>query len=76
MDMNATATLEELRRWPVDDQFELVCGLWDQIVELGWKPTISPELSAELDRRVAEYEANPDDVLTWEQVEAYLRRPR
>ncbi len=74
--MNATATLEEVRRWPLDDQFELVCDLWDQIVDQGWTPTLTPELSAELDRRVAEYEAAPGDVLTWEEVEAHLRRPR
>ena len=74
--MSATTTLEAVRAWPLDEQFDLVCDLWDQLVDLGWKPALSPELSAELDRRVAEYEADPDDVLTWDEVEAHLRRPR
>ncbi len=35
--------------------------------------TLSPDQRAELDRRLDAYEANPDDVLTWDEV---LRRVR
>ncbi len=38
--------------------------------------TLDAELSEELDRRIAEYEVDPDDVLTWDEVEAHVRRVR
>jgi putative addiction module component (TIGR02574 family) len=49
-----------------------VTSLWDSI------PTdapieISPDQQAELDRRIAAYDKNPDDLLTWDQVLAALR---
>ncbi len=33
-------------------------------------PTMTDELRAELDRRWADHEANPDDVVTWEEIQA------
>jgi putative addiction module component (TIGR02574 family) len=32
--------------------------------------SLTPEQAAELDRRCAEYDANPSNVIPWEQVEA------
>jgi putative addiction module component (TIGR02574 family) len=74
--MNPTTTLEAVRNWPVEDQLELAFGLWDQIVDSGWQPRPSPELAAELDRRLAAHAADPDNVFTWDQVVAHVRRPR
>jgi putative addiction module component (TIGR02574 family) len=74
--VNPTATLETIRTWPVADQLDLVFQLWDRIIDAGWQPTPTPELLAELDRRLAAHEANPGRVLTWEQVVAHVRRAR
>ena len=74
--MDTTGTLDTVRNWPVEDQLELVFQLWDQIVDAGWRPTPSPELLAELQRRLAAHTAHPTRALTWEQVVAHVRRVR
>ena len=70
--MVASATLSEIKNWPVEDRLELVFAVWDSIDESSRVPPVSEGLRAELDRRIAAYEANPSDVLTWEQIEASL----
>ena len=72
--MDANATLEAVREWPVEERLDLVFRLWDQLVEDGWQPEPGEELAAELDRRIAAHEANPNDVRTWEQVLARIRK--
>jgi putative addiction module component (TIGR02574 family) len=72
--MDTTATLDAVRDWPVEDRLDLVFRLWDQIADAGWRPTPTPELLAELDRRLAAHAADPARVLTWEQVVASLRK--
>jgi len=62
--------------WPLQDRLELVFRLWDQILDEGWRPQPDEELKAELKRRIAAYEAEPSRGLTWEQMEAHIRRPR
>jgi putative addiction module component (TIGR02574 family) len=74
--MSTADTLQSVGSWPVEDQLELVFRLWDQITDAGWRPAPSPELLAELDRRLAAHAADPSRVLTWEQVVAHVRRRR
>lgn len=74
--MDAAATLDTVRAWPVDDQLDLVFRLWDQIADAGLRPTPSPELLDELTRRLAAHDADPSRALTWDEVVAHVRRPR
>ena len=74
--MSRESTLEEVRSWPIDEQLDLVFELWDRIIDTGWTPRPSEPLEAELRRRLAAYEADPTNVLTWEQVVARVRRAR
>ena len=74
--MDTTATLDAVRGWPVEDQLDLVFRLWDQITDAGWRPSPSPELLAELHRRLAAHAADPGRALTWEQVVAHAKRAR
>ena len=74
--MDATATVEEVGRWPVEQQLELAFRVWDQILDAGWTPTPSPELLAELERRLAAHEAAPDRVHSWDELVAHVRRDR
>jgi putative addiction module component (TIGR02574 family) len=74
--MDPTTTLQTIREWPIETRVELLFSLWDQLVEDGWQPELTEELAAELDRRLANHDANPDNVLTWEQVLERVRRPR
>jgi putative addiction module component (TIGR02574 family) len=70
MDMQAFQAL------PLEERLELLWQLWDQLLDDGWKPALDDERKAELDRRWANYCANPESGLTWEQVVAHVRRPR
>jgi putative addiction module component (TIGR02574 family) len=74
--VDPTTALQAVQAWPVEDQLEFVFRVWDQLVEGGWQPELTDDLKAELDRRLAAYEADPTNVLTWEQVVARVRRPR
>jgi putative addiction module component (TIGR02574 family) len=74
--MDPTTALEAMQTWPVDQRLDFLFQAWDQLVDSGWQPELTEEMRAELDRRLAAHEANPDDVLTWEQVLERVRRPR
>lgn len=74
--MHPTAAFDAVRGWPVEDQLDLVFRLWDQITDAGWRPTPSPELFAEFDRRLAAHAADPSRAMTWEQVVAHANQPR
>jgi putative addiction module component (TIGR02574 family) len=54
----------------IEDRLKLVQAIWDSIAATKDRPPISDGLRAELDRRLAEHRANPDDVVPWEQVKA------
>ncbi|MBV8608922.1 MAG: addiction module protein [Singulisphaera sp.] len=43
---------------------------WDRLVDRGYEPVLTEEQKAELDRRLAEDDAAPDDVVSWEEVKA------
>jgi putative addiction module component (TIGR02574 family) len=68
------ATLEAVQSWPVEEQLAFVFQVWDRLVEGGWQPELTDELKAELDRRLAAYQANPSNVLTWEQLNVHDHR--
>jgi putative addiction module component (TIGR02574 family) len=70
------ATLQAVRALPLPDRLELLCQLWDQFLDEGLEPALSDEVQAELDRRWAKFQANPESGLSWEQVVAHVRRPR
>ena len=74
--MDPTTALQAVQAWPVEEQLEFLFRAWDQILDSGWQPEPTEELRAELDRRLAAHEADPGNVLTWEQVLAHVRRPR
>jgi len=66
MDFNTVLT--EVDAWPVGDRIRLMNELWDRLVDQGHEPELSEEMKAELDRRLAEDDAAPDDIVPWEEV--------
>ncbi len=74
--MDVATALKEIETWPIDDQLELVQQVWDRIVESGWQPELTAAQKAELDRRLAAAEANPDEVVSWESIVEHVRRNR
>ena len=70
--MSHTETLNAIKSWSVDDRVELVNQIWDSIADDNGVPKVTDSLRTELDRRIAAYEFDPTNVVTWEQIEAKL----
>lgn len=56
-----------------DEQIAHVQDLWDRIAQRPENVPVSDAWRQELARRLAEYEANPDIAIPWEQVRDELR---
>ena len=62
-------------RLSVDERLALVEEIWDSITADGSIPTLTRPQRNELERRYQEYEANPDDVTSWECLKPPLSKP-
>jgi putative addiction module component (TIGR02574 family) len=63
-----TSLLDQVRELPLDEQLELVEALWDSISDRNAVPGPTDAQKAELDRRLADHAANPEDVVPWDEV--------
>jgi putative addiction module component (TIGR02574 family) len=65
-----TYLLEQAKLLDVDEQIELVEAIWNGIVNRDAAPSITDAQKDELDYRLTDYLANPNDVLSWDEVKA------
>jgi putative addiction module component (TIGR02574 family) len=63
-----TQLLQQARVLNIDEQIELVEAIWDGIVSRGAAPSLTDSQKMELDRRLADHLANPNDVVPWSEV--------
>ncbi len=70
--MNISVKSLGLDRLSIEERLALVEELWDSIAQSGADVPLSAAQQTELDRRLAEHEANPDDVVSWEDVKASI----
>ena len=63
-----TSLFDQVRRLSVEEQIELVEALWDNIGERNAVPGPTEAQKTELDRRLSEQAAHPDDVVPWSEV--------
>lgn len=68
--MDLRTVLTEVDSWSVGDRIRLLNELWDRLAEPGQDPELSDEQKGELDRRLAEDDTAPDDVVSWQVVKA------
>ena len=61
-------SVAEILELPVAERIRLVELIWDSIAAVPEAIPISDELKAELDRRLAEFEADPDAGSPWGEV--------
>ena len=68
--------LEEAEKLPIEERLELVEALWDSIAaDAGVDRLPLPQWHLEeLDRRIAEFDADPEEGSSWEDVRARLER--
>ena len=67
--MSASIKSLGLDRLSLAERILLVEELWDSIAA---STPITDAQRAELDRRLADHEANPDDVVSWEEVQSSI----
>lgn len=70
--MDLQSVLEEVESWSVEDRLRLMERIWDGLLEpdRGDEPGLTEAQRAEIDRRLADDDANPDDTVTWQEVKA------
>jgi putative addiction module component (TIGR02574 family) len=68
--MSVDAILKEIESLSDEERAELLDQLAERYPESDPIPELSPEMKAELDRRVAEADANPDAGIPWDVVYA------
>jgi putative addiction module component (TIGR02574 family) len=64
----------EILELPVDERLRLVEAIWDSISVLPDAIALTDWQREELDRRLAEYEANPDSGVSMEEVFSRIKR--
>ena len=70
--MSASLKSLGIDRLSVEERITLVEEIWDSIALDSAALPLTDAQRAELDRRLAEHEANPDDVVPWEDVKASI----
>lgn len=71
--MDITATLNQIATLSVKDRICLVQAIWDSIAAEQAYPDLTQQQKRELDRRIDDYDSNPDNVLTWEEIRASIK---
>ncbi|WP_256874382.1 addiction module protein [Nostoc sp. C057] len=71
--IDITATLNEIATLSVEDRIRIVQAIWDSIAAEQVYPDLTDAQKQELDRRTADYDSNPDNVLTWEEIKASIK---
>ena len=71
--MDITATLNEIVSLSVEDRIRIVQAIWDSIAAEQAYPDLIEMQKQEIDRRIADYEANLDNVLTWEGIKSSVK---
>jgi putative addiction module component (TIGR02574 family) len=66
--MSSAPLLETFRRLPAGEKIRLVQQLWDEIAEEAANLPLSDAQRRLLDERIADDEANPEDVEPWSTV--------
>ena len=60
-----THLLKQASVLAIDEQIELAQAIWNGIVSKAAVPAITPAQKTELDRRLIDHLANPNDVISW-----------
>lgn len=72
--MDFTATLNEIKTLSIEERIRFVQAIWDSIAAEQAYTDITEAQKQELDRRNNDYEANPDNVMTWDEIKASIKK--
>jgi putative addiction module component (TIGR02574 family) len=68
--VNFASTLSQINDWSIPERIRLMQAVLDGIAEEQALPELTDELKQEIDRRLAALDANPGDVVPWDEVYA------
>ncbi|MBS9391373.1 MAG: hypothetical protein AN485_18200 [Anabaena sp. MDT14b] len=71
--MDISVTLNEIKALSIADRIRIVQDILESIAAEQAYPDLTTAQKRELDRRITDYEANPDDVMTWQEITASIR---
>jgi putative addiction module component (TIGR02574 family) len=72
--MDITTTfLNQIVALDIQDRIRLVQGILDSIAAEQVNPDLTEPQKRELDRRIDDYDVNPDEVMTWAEVKASIK---
>ena len=74
--MDLPATLSQIAALSVEERIRLVQAIWDTIAAEQAHPDLTEAQKKELDRRIADLDANPGNILTWEEIKTRVRGGR
>lgn len=66
-------SIADLLELPVQERIRLVELIWDSVAAVPEAVEISPALKAELEVRLAEFDANPEAGYSWDEVKSRLK---
>jgi putative addiction module component (TIGR02574 family) len=70
------AQLAEILKLDVEERLRIIEVIWDSIAAAPATLPLTAADRAELDRRIAEDDADPEDVMSWQQARDLIKRPR
>ncbi len=73
--MTVEQAISDIANLPLEDQLRVVQVIWDRMPQDAGT-LLSDQQRAELDRRLASYQANPDSALTESQLRKQIRDAR
>jgi putative addiction module component (TIGR02574 family) len=74
--MSATLTSLGIDKMTTEERLALVQEIWDSIAEEASLPGPTATQKLDLQRRLADLDANPSNVLTWEEIKARVKGTR
>lgn len=74
--MDLATALAQIRAMNMDDRIRLVEAIWDEIASDSASAALTEAQKEELDRRLADDDAHPDDGVPWDVIRAEARSRR
>jgi putative addiction module component (TIGR02574 family) len=71
--MDIKTTLNQIVALDIQDRIRLVQGILDSIAAEQVDPNLTEPQKRELDRRIDDYDVNPDEVMTWAEVKVSIK---
>lgn len=72
--MSASKVLAAAKALPLEERIQLAQDLWDDLAKEGHLADLTPDQAAELDRRLVEFEKDPQAGQAWDEVESEINR--